>query len=189
MSAQSVRELATLVHDLPRTALPVEQPTRPPLRVGLPGVRPFTYRLGIPSPLERTRVAALDTIATALNRSRWELMRQTPTSLEFRRSGNERIVIDLEPNGTTATTMIIHGRAPRERPQSICKAHVSVAPHRQSAPERRMRARFLTEPCTRSGAVLGRDRWARLPLRGARDCVSLRAVEVCARGPGGPGLI
>jgi hypothetical protein len=65
------------------------------------------------SPLERTRVAALDTIATALNRSRWELMRQTPTSLEFRRSGNERIVIDLEPNGTTATTMIIHGRAPR----------------------------------------------------------------------------
>jgi hypothetical protein len=37
-----------------------------------------------------------------------------------------------------------------ERPQSICKAHVSVAPHRQSAPERRMRARFLTEPCTRS---------------------------------------
>jgi hypothetical protein len=113
MSAQSVRELATLVHDLPRTAMPVEQPTRPPPRVGLPGVRPFTYRLVIPSPLERTRVAALDTIATALNRSRWELMRQTPTSLEFSRSGNERIVIDLEPNGTTATTMIVHGRAPR----------------------------------------------------------------------------
>jgi len=40
-------------------------------------------------------------------------MRQTPTSLEFRRSGNERIVIDLEPNRTTATMMIVHGRAPR----------------------------------------------------------------------------
>ena len=113
MSAQSVGELASLVHDLPQTALAVEQPTRPPPRVGLPGVRPFTYRLAIPSPLERTRVAALDTIATGLNRSRWELMRQTPTSLEFRRTGRERIVIDLEPNGTTATTMIVHGRAPR----------------------------------------------------------------------------
>ncbi len=113
MSALSVRELATLVHDLPRTALPVEGPTRPARRVGLPGVRPFTYRLVIPSPLERTRVAALDTIAAGLNRGRWELMRQTPTSLDFRRSGNERIVIDLEPNGTMATTMIVHGRAPR----------------------------------------------------------------------------
>jgi hypothetical protein len=113
MSAQTVRELAGLVHDLPRIALRVEQPTRPAVRVGLPGVRPFTYRFVIPSPLERTRVAALDTIATGLNRSRWELMRQTPASLEFRRSGNERIVIDLEPNGTTATTMIVHGRAPR----------------------------------------------------------------------------
>jgi hypothetical protein len=113
MSAQSVGELASLVHDLPRTALPVEQSTRRALRVGLPGNRPFTYRLVVPSRLERTRVAALDTIATGLNRSRWELMRQTPTSLEFRRSGNERIVIDLEPNGTTATTMIVHGRAPR----------------------------------------------------------------------------
>ena len=113
MSAQSVRDLASLVHDLPATVLPVEQPTRPEIRVGLPGVRPFTYRLLIPSPLGRTRIAALDTIATALNRSRWELMRQTPTSLEFTRSANERIMIDLEPNGTTATTMIVHGRAPR----------------------------------------------------------------------------
>ena len=99
MSAQSVRDLASLVHDLPATVLPGEQPTRPEIRVGLPGVRPFTYRLLIPSPLERTRVAALDTIAVALNRSRWELMRQTPSSLEFRRSANERIVIDLEPMG------------------------------------------------------------------------------------------
>jgi hypothetical protein len=113
MSAQSVGELAILIRDLPRTVLPVQQPTCPEVRVGLPGVRPFTYRLVIPSPLERTRVAALDTIATALNRSRWELVHQTPTSLEFTRSANERIVIDLAPNGTTATTMIVHGRAPR----------------------------------------------------------------------------
>jgi hypothetical protein len=56
---------------------------------------------------------ALDTIAAGLNRSGWELLRQTPTILEFRRTGKERIVIDLEPNGTTATTMVVHGRAPR----------------------------------------------------------------------------
>jgi hypothetical protein len=40
-------------------------------------------------------------------------MRQTPTGLEFTHSGNERIVIDVERNDTTATTMIVHGRAPR----------------------------------------------------------------------------
>jgi hypothetical protein len=113
MSAQTVGELSGLVRDLPRIVLPVEPPTRRVVRVGLPGVRPFTYRFVIPSPLERTRVAALDTIAAGLNRSRWELMRQTPTSLEFRRSRRERIVIDLEPNGTMATTMIVHGSAPR----------------------------------------------------------------------------
>ncbi len=113
MSAQTVRELAGLVYDLPQITVPVEQAARPAVRVGLPGVRPFTYRFVVPAPLERTRVAALDTVATGLNRSRWELMHQTPGSLEFRRSRNERIVIDLEPNGTTATTMIVHGRAPR----------------------------------------------------------------------------
>jgi hypothetical protein len=59
MSALSVRELATLVHDLPRTVLPVAQPTRPEVRAGLPGVRPFTFQLVIPT-LEGTRVAALE---------------------------------------------------------------------------------------------------------------------------------
>ena len=113
MSAQTVLELVALVGDLPRIALPVEQPARPVLRVGPPGIRPFTYRFVMPSPLEQTRVIALDTIAAGLNRSGWELLDQTPGSLEFRRSGKERIVIDLEPNGATATTMIVHGRAPR----------------------------------------------------------------------------
>ena len=92
--------------------------------MGPPGIRPFTFRLVVPSPLERTRVAALDTIATALNRGRWELMRQTPNSLEFSRSKNERIVIDLEPNGTTATTMIVHGRAPRSVRSQFAKLTV-----------------------------------------------------------------
>jgi hypothetical protein len=113
MLAQTVHELAELVYDLPRINLSEERPTRPPLRVGWPGARPFTYRFVMPSPLERTRVAVLDTIATGLNRGGWELLRQTPASLEFRRTRKERIVIDLERNGTMATTMIVHGRAPR----------------------------------------------------------------------------
>jgi hypothetical protein len=112
MSAHTVRELANLVDDLPSVTLPVEHRARPALRVGPPGVRPFTYRFVLPSPVERTRVAVLDTIADGLNRSGWELLHQTPASLEFRRTRKERIVIDLEPNGTMATTLIVHGRAP-----------------------------------------------------------------------------
>jgi hypothetical protein len=64
---------------------------------------------------------ALDTIAASLNRSGWELLHQTPASLEFRRTGKERIVIDLESNGTTATTMIVHGRAPRSVRRQFAK--------------------------------------------------------------------
>jgi hypothetical protein len=112
MSAHTVRELAELVDDLPRVTLPAEHPSRPALRVGPPGIRPFTYRFVLPSPMERTRVVALDTLAAGLNRSGWELLHQSPASLEFRRSRKERVVIDLEPNGTTATTLIVHGRAP-----------------------------------------------------------------------------
>lgn len=121
MSAQTVSELAELVRDLPELGLAVEQPTRPPPRLGPPGVRPFTYRFVLPSPLERTRAAALDMIATGLNRSGWELRRQTPASLEFIRTGKQRIVIDLEPHGTTATTMIVHGRAPRSVRRQFAK--------------------------------------------------------------------
>jgi hypothetical protein len=53
--------------------------------------------------------------------SGWELLRQTPACLEFRRTGKERIVIDLEPNGTRATTMIVHGRAQRSVRRQFAK--------------------------------------------------------------------
>jgi hypothetical protein len=121
LSSQTVHELARLVHDLPRVAVPGQAPIQRPVRVGWAGVRPFTYRLVIPSPLERTRVLALDTIAIGLDRSGWELLRQSPASLEFRRADRQRIVIDLEPNGTTATTMIVHGRAPRSVRRELAK--------------------------------------------------------------------
>jgi len=51
----------------------------------------------------------------------WELLRQTPRSLEFRRAGKERIVIDLESSGPRATTVIVHGRAPRSIRSQIAK--------------------------------------------------------------------
>jgi hypothetical protein len=59
-------------------------------------------------------VIALDTIAAGLNRTGYELIRQSPINMEFeRRDGKERIVISLEQNGSTETTMIVHGRASR----------------------------------------------------------------------------
>lgn len=64
-------------------------------------------------PIERTRSVALDTIAPGLNGVGYELKRQSPTGLEFQRTAKERIVIALEPTGTNATTMIVHGRAAR----------------------------------------------------------------------------
>jgi hypothetical protein len=85
------------------------------------------FRFVIPSPVERTRVVALDTIAPGLNRSGWELLRQTPGSLEFRRGRKERIIIDLEPNGATATTMIVHGRAPRNVRSQFAKLTPSIS--------------------------------------------------------------
>jgi hypothetical protein len=121
LSAQTVHELSEPVRDLPGLVPAVEPPTRAALRLGPPGVRPFTYRFVLPSSMERARVAALDTIATGLNRSGWELLRQTPASLEFGRTGKERIVIDLEPKGTTSTTMIVHGRAPRSVRRQFAK--------------------------------------------------------------------
>jgi hypothetical protein len=112
MSAQTTRELAGLLRDLPALAPPIEPPSRATVRVGPPGVRPFTYRFVVRSSLDRTRAAALDTIATALTRNGWELLPLSATSLEFKRTRNERITIELEPNGSTTTTIIVHGRAP-----------------------------------------------------------------------------
>ncbi len=118
MTAGTIHELASVVYDLPAQR-------RPALghrgRVGPPGIRPFTRRIVVPVPLERTRAVALDTIATGLNGSGYELWRQSSESMEFQRSPKERIVIDFERHGTNSTTMIVHGRASRRIRKSFAQ--------------------------------------------------------------------
>lgn len=114
MAGQTIHELADVVYDLPTISVPEEPAGRAVrVKVGPPGIRPFTRRLVVPAPIERTRAAALDTIAPGLNGLGYELRRQSPTGLEFERTAKERIVIGLEPKGSAATTMIVHGRAAR----------------------------------------------------------------------------
>jgi hypothetical protein len=112
MAAQTIHDLAVVMHDLPAIRASVEQPAQPQ-RVGPPGIRPFTRRIVVPLPPERTRAIALDTIATGLNGAGYELRRQSPQSMEFHKSRDERIVIDFEGHEANATTMIVHGRASR----------------------------------------------------------------------------
>ncbi len=125
MCAETIHDLADLVVDLPPIRTSAEPAVRPVLRAGPPGVRPFTYRIVVGSPPERTRMVALDTIAAALNGSGWELRSQNAGSLEFRRRGRERIVIDLEPHGPGATMMVIHGQAPRNVRRQFVALHRS----------------------------------------------------------------
>jgi hypothetical protein len=65
-------------------------------------------------------------IATGLNRSGWELRRQTTGGLEFIRTGKQRIVIDLEPNGTTATTTDRPRTRAAKRPPALRQARISM---------------------------------------------------------------
>jgi hypothetical protein len=122
MSAQTIHQLAEVVYDLPTISVPEERADPSiRIRVGPPGIRPFTRRIVVPAPIERTRSVALDTIAPGLNGLGYELKRQSPTGLEFQRTAKERIVIALEPSGTNATTMIVHGRAARHIRKTFAK--------------------------------------------------------------------
>jgi hypothetical protein len=114
MSAETIRALAEVVHDLPSIAIPDEQP--PPVRrprIGPPGIRPFTRRIVVPAPAQRTRAVALDTIAPGLNGFGYELKHQSPSGLTFERN-RERVVISFEEQGPYGTVMIVHGRAARK---------------------------------------------------------------------------
>ncbi len=114
MTAATVRELAELVADVP----PLPDPGPPPepaatVRLGAPGIRPFTQRVEIPAPMYRVRRLTLDALASGLNGIGYELITQSPETLYFQRSVKERVTIDLEPHGPGRTTMIVHGRASR----------------------------------------------------------------------------
>lgn len=114
MAAETIHQVASAVYDLPRVRLPRAATHGPrKVRVGPPGIRPFTQRIIVPTAAARTRTIALDTIAPGLNGMGYELKQQSPTELRFERSEKERIVIALEANGPGETLMIVHGRAPR----------------------------------------------------------------------------
>jgi len=114
MSASTIHQLAELVYDLPNIQLPT-QPTASPtrVRIGPPGIRPFTQRIEVPLPIARVRDMSSESLAVGLNAMGYELTSQSPTSLQFIRSAKERLTIDLEPRGQHNTTMIVHGRASR----------------------------------------------------------------------------
>ncbi len=112
MSAGTVHELAELVDDVPRVAIPApvaEPPGR--VRVGLPGIRPFARRIEVPARIDRVRRNVLDTVAVGLNSAGYELIYQDPETLRFQRSTKERLTIDLEEHGRANTMMIVYGRA------------------------------------------------------------------------------
>jgi Domain of unknown function (DUF1707) len=126
MSARTRDQLAEMLSDLPAVSLPPEQPARPArVRVGPPGNRPFTRRIIVPARMRRTRAVALDTIAPALNRLNYELKRQSAMGLEFERTPHERVVISFEEHGSSETTMIVYGRAPRAVRKTFAKLDFS----------------------------------------------------------------
>lgn len=139
LAARTILELAELTYDLPSLELAEAPParTRRRLRVGPPGLLPFTERIEVSSEAERTRAHALEKLAPALNAYGYELITQAPEKLVFERSGHpgwtllvavaafpiglialairrtERIEIALEPSGGSGTLMVVHGKAPR----------------------------------------------------------------------------
>jgi hypothetical protein len=139
MSALTIRELAEFVCDLPTIVVRSERDVAESrVRVGPPGVLPFTRRFVVPASLERTQDVTLDTIAPALNSHGYELISQSAGGLVFERrsrSGGRivaavlffplgllaligrrergRIVISFEGRGASKTNTTVHGTASR----------------------------------------------------------------------------
>jgi hypothetical protein len=115
MAARTGHELSAVVHDLPKTVAPVALDSTPRrIRVGPPGLRPFTIRVELATSVERARNTALDTIAIGLNGSGFELREHTQHTLEFvGAKPRERVVLSFEPRGEQKSTMLIYGRAYR----------------------------------------------------------------------------
>jgi hypothetical protein len=124
MSASTIHQLAELAYDLPTLAIPEQIDDDPgAIRLGPPGVRPFTRRIEVPAPIDRVRRTVLDTVAAGLNGSGFELIYQDPTTLTFQRSLKERLTIDLEKRGKGNTTMIVYGSASRRVRKQFARLH------------------------------------------------------------------
>ncbi len=124
MSASRIHELTELVSDLPSLTIPDQiEDEAGVVRLGLPGVRPFTRRIEVPAPIDRVRRTVLDTVAAGLNGSGFELIYRDPTTLTFQRSLKERLTIDLEKRGKGNTTMIVYGSASRRVRNQFVRLH------------------------------------------------------------------
>lgn len=121
MRAETTPELRGLVADLPEVRPRDSAKAGAPMSVGRPGVRPFIRQVVAPAGAARTRRLALDTLAPALARMRFELLEQSANGLVFERVSRngwfsirrERVAIGLEELGADQTLLIIHGRAAR----------------------------------------------------------------------------
>jgi hypothetical protein len=127
MSARLVDELAEVMNDLPAISAPVEhaEGSAQLVKVGPPGIRPFTRRVVVPARVQRVRTVALDTLAPSLNRLKYELKHQSPRGLEFERTAKERIVISFEEHGPNETMMVVYGRASRAIRKTFAKLDFS----------------------------------------------------------------
>jgi hypothetical protein len=121
MRAETISELQGLVADLPEVSPPRGAQAGASMSLGLPGVRPFIRQVVAPTGAARTRQAALDTLAPALARMRFELLEQSASGLVFERVSRngwfsvkrERVAIGLQELDADQTLMVIHGRATR----------------------------------------------------------------------------
>jgi hypothetical protein len=143
MSARTYGELAELTADLPALQTGPSPAATPsfelePVVVRGHGIRPFTMRVEVHAPPERARALALETIAPGLNTMRFAITNQSPTMLEFERSGDrtiaiviavmlfpigllalarrreQRVTIAIEQVPGNRTAIIIHGNASRK---------------------------------------------------------------------------
>lgn len=136
LAAQTIRELAELTYDLPSPPAQVDNKPRR-VRVGPPGMLPFTERIAVPASPAQTVARAIETIAPALNAYGYTLTEQTSEKLVFERAGRpgwallvavlafpvgllallvrrtHTIAITVEAASKDRAVMVVHGSAPR----------------------------------------------------------------------------
>ena len=138
-AARTLSELAALVADLPAPpAAPARAPVARPLPpAGGPGVQAFVYEWSHPVSPRRAMREARNHIVPALGKRRYELVESTSTRLGFACSYRplwtwaavvllppfgllallhrveERVVIDIEPDGRGGSRIVAWGKAPR----------------------------------------------------------------------------
>jgi hypothetical protein len=143
-AARTLGELDALVRDLGPSGAGHHDRGSP---AGIPGTRPFSTRVELPARAETVHAEALEKVAPELHRYGYELRTQTPGALVFERrvrpmwvpvvailafpvgllalavKETQRIVISLDPKGSTTTVVTVHGNAPR----GIRKAFAELA--------------------------------------------------------------